>query len=186
MATPLEVLLQRLVGASGAPAPTTLLALRVFVRLRSSRIIRLKERTSDLVQVTCHEVLSQRANDPPPERETGLEELFQAVLSRVNQRRKQLVDELENQAQEQRRARDQGLRSFYARLLGIELAARVGIEAFEDAFDRLSADARELVVLSLASGLSPRSIAERLGKRQDAVRRALTRARLRLLVALDS
>jgi DNA-directed RNA polymerase specialized sigma24 family protein len=34
--------------------------------------------------------------------------------------------------------------------------------------------------------LSPRSIAERLGKRQDAVRRALARARIRLLVALDS
>jgi RNA polymerase sigma factor (sigma-70 family) len=65
--------------------------------------------------------------------------------------------------------------------MGLEQLARL-----EAAFDRLTGEERDLIVLSRLVGFSHREIGERLGKREGAARVAFHRALARLAEILDA
>ena len=63
--------------------------------------------------------------------------------------------------------------------------AREELERIESAFDRLPEEYREVITLARIAGLSRAEIAERMGRREGAVRTLLSRALARLAELLD-
>lgn len=158
-------------------------ALRAFVRLRMGRELRAREESCDLVQSVAREVL-QHAERFRHGGETGFREwLFTTAHRKV-------VNRLEHW----RAARRDGARERPAtlpdELQGLggtpsqHASAREELGNVEAAFDRLTDEQREVVMMSRLLGLSHAEIAERSGKTEVAVRKTLSRALARLAAVL--
>ncbi|MBI5852079.1 MAG: sigma-70 family RNA polymerase sigma factor [Planctomycetes bacterium] len=158
-------------------------ALRAFVRLRMGRELRAREESCDLVQSVAREVL-QNAERFRHGGEAGFREwLFTTAHRKV-------VNRLEHW----RAARRDGARerpmSLPDELLGLggtpsqQASAREELAKVEAAFDRLSEEQRDVVMMSRLLGLSHAEIAQRSGKSEVAVRKALSRALARLAAVL--
>lgn len=169
-------------------------SLRAFVRLRSGPTLRAKESVSDVVQSTCREVLQ------------GLDRFqwdgeasFRAWLYTTAQRK--IADRAEHwQAAKREVGREMPLAppsasttNDDARMLDVyrslaspseEAAGLETLERLERAFERLSAEDREVITLSRIVGLSQGEIGEALGCSAGTARVRLFRALARLAEVL--
>ncbi len=161
-------------------------ALRAFIRLRVGPMLRAKESVSDLVQSVCREVLGDLDRFQYGT-EAGFKAwLYSAALRKVADRadhwqagrrdaaREVPIGPLGNGAQ----ASDAGLIDVYRTITTpskIAMAAEAA-RRMEEAFDHLTADQREIIVLSRIAGLSHAEIAQRMGRSEPATRSLLYRA----------
>lgn len=156
-------------------------ALRSFVRLRMGGELRAREESCDIVQSVAREVLQHRDRF-----QHGGEQGFREWLFTTAHRK--VVDRLDHWRAGKRRGAEAP--SVPEELAGIgptpsqHASAREQLAAVEQAFDGLSAEQRDVVVWSRLLGLSHGEIAARLGKREDAVRKILSRALARLATRL--
>ena len=174
----LEVLLQR-----------HLPALRGFVRLRTGRAIRARESSSDLVQSVCREVLVHMDRFQYRS-ETGFRQwLYKTALRKIQNRaeyhqalRRDPAKEVDLTTESSGEVLD-CYRSFCTP--SAALMTREAIERIERAFDQLSDEYRQAIVLAKVVGLDRAEMATELGRTPGAVRTLLSRALSRLAEVLD-
>lgn len=166
--------------------------LRAYVRLKSGRLLRERVSASDLVQSTCREALSSLDKI-----ECRDEAAFRAWLYRLAVHKIfGYVDHITAQRRDPRREvvldaataedADRLLRSYGTVCSPSRQAvAREEVLRIEAAFDRLSEEQREVLLLARFEGLPHREIAARIDKSEEAVRQLLSRARARLAMILD-
>ncbi|MFG0317663.1 MAG: sigma-70 family RNA polymerase sigma factor [Planctomycetota bacterium JB042] len=168
--------------------------LRAYVRLRCGAELRARESASDIVQSACRDVLENldryRWNG-----EAGFRAWLYATALR------KIVDRAHYWNAEKRDVRrevplahgvlgseagDGSLADVYASVCSPsrDAAAREQLERLEAAFDALTDDQREVIVLARVVGLAHGEIAERLGCSPDAARQRLFRALSALSAAL--
>jgi RNA polymerase sigma-70 factor (ECF subfamily) len=155
--------------------------LRAYVRLRSDRLLRAKESESDLVQSVCREVL-EHVDRFQHRSEAG----FRQWLYRTAERK--IIDRFRYYSAEKRSAarevagedlgiEDSGLLQAYGGLVtpSRDAMAREELHRVENAFERLPADYREIIVMARIVGLPHADIARQLGRTASSVRNALYR-----------
>lgn len=161
--------------------------LRTFVRLRSDSQLRLRESESDLVQSICREVLADLDGFEYRNPSGFRGWLFRVALSKIREKGRF------HRADQRTRRREAG--SLDAPATPIRPADpsptasqaaihRESEEQFEQAFDTLSPEHREIILLSRVMRLSHREIAAELGRSEVATRSLLSRALVALSEAL--
>lgn len=191
-----ELLAKRL--AEGDPAALEILlerhlpSLRAFVRGRLGSELRRFESESDLVQSTCRELLAHADRFQHPGPDAFRHWLFTTAARKVSDRlrshraakREGAMDRAERSVGDLAASR---LLEAYGRFSSPSHRATVEdeITRIEGALDRLSDEAREVVLLAKVAELSRAEIAEKLGKTEVAVRSILHRALARLAADLD-
>lgn len=167
--------------------------LRAFVRLRSGPLLRAKESASDLVQSVCLEVL-QHLDRFRYRGEAGFRHwLYTTALREVLNRQKYYRAEKRDAAREVGPPPDSagsGDATLLAQYRSIctpsrEAMLREQIQIVERAFDELSEDHREVILLAHLVGLSRKEIALELGRSEGAVRNLLSRALSHLAEVLE-
>ena len=164
--------------------------LRGFVRLHSGRLVRAREESSDLVQSVCLEVL-RKVDRFQHGDEAGFRRwLYVTALRKIQNRHRFYVADKRDAAREvavDADERDAQLLRGYASLAtpSRELVAREEVHRIEAAFDRLSEEHREVILLARILGLPRAEIGERMGRSEGAVRTLLFRATARLAELLD-
>jgi len=166
--------------------------LRAYVRLRSGKLLRARESTTDLAQSACREVL---ANLDRFEHggEAGFRYwLYTTALRKIRKRAEYWQAEKRDAAREvpisgSDGESDRDLMEAYRSLStpSQNAMAREELERVEGAFDGLSDEDREVIVLARVVGLSHAEIGERLDKSEGAARVQLHRALGRLAELLD-
>ncbi len=158
-------------------------ALRSFVRLRMGRELRAHEESCDLVQSVAREVI-QHADRFKHGGEVGFREwLFTTAHRKV-------INRLEHQRAEKRTVAREVALELPSELAGLSAtpsqhaSAREELARVEAAFDRLSDEQREVVMMSRLLGMSHQDIAARTAKTEVAVRKTLSRALARLSAVL--
>jgi RNA polymerase sigma-70 factor (ECF subfamily) len=158
-------------------------ALRAFVRLRMGSELRAREESCDLVQSVAREVL-QHADRFRFGGESGFREwLFTTAHRKVVNR----LEHWRSAKRDARAARSLALPDELAGLGGSpsQLAsAHEELARIEAAFDQLTEEQREVVMLSRLLGLTHAEIAARQGRTEVAVRKTLSRALARLAAVL--
>lgn len=176
-------------GALEALLERFLPELRAYVRLRSNPMIRAQESHSDLVQSVCRELLENAERFRYPD-ESGFKAwLFTSALRKIHNRNEYYLalkrDVGRNQAVEpsaEGTADDRRVLEVYQTFSTPSRRAslREEMERVEAAFDVLTEEQRDVVVMAHLLGLSRAEIAEKLGKTEVAVRVLLHRALARL------
>lgn len=182
-----EAALVERAAAGDAGAVETLLlrhlgALRAYVRLRSGPALRAREGTCDIVQSVCRDLLGRLDEFRYPG-----EAAFRAWLYVTAQRK--IADKAEHWSAQKRDVERQVPLEDVYRTLGSPSQAAMGREALlrlEAAFDTLSEDQREVILLSRVVGLSREEVAARLGRSEAGVRNLLSRALAELAERYDS
>ncbi|MFG0315975.1 MAG: sigma-70 family RNA polymerase sigma factor [Planctomycetota bacterium JB042] len=155
--------------------------LRAFIRLRMGRDLRARESCSDLAQSVCREVLEHigrfRYRGEAEFRRWLYVEAQRKIANRVQFHRAERRD-VQREVRAPTEADDRRLGALYRGTLtpSRRLLAKEQVERLEEAFDRLTDDHREVVVLSRIVGLSRAEVAERMGRTEDSVRNLLHRA----------
>jgi len=176
-------------GALDALLEHFLPELRAFVRLRSSPMIRDQESSSDLVQSVCRELLENAERFRYADATAFKAWLFTSALRKIHNRNEYYLalkrDVGRNQAAEappDDTAADRRLLEVYQSFSTPSRRAslREEMERVEAAFDVLTDEQREVVVMAHLLGHSRAEIAEKLGKSEGAVRVILHRALARL------
>jgi len=172
-------------------------ALRAYVRLRVGPALRARESTSDIVQSACRDVLANLERF-----EYGGEAGFKAWLYATALRK--IADRAEYWGAQKRNAAREvppaapgtsngGLSDGFAGVVDVyrnvaspsqQAVGREALEQLESAFDRLSDEQREIIVLARVVGLSHAELAQRLQCNEVAARKRLFRALAALSVAL--
>jgi RNA polymerase sigma-70 factor (ECF subfamily) len=193
---PTEELLERLAAGDHEAAEVLLErhlpGLRGFVRLRSGKVLRDRESTSDLVQSVCREVLSHMDRFQYRS-EVGFKQwLYTTAMRKISNR----VQFYHAQKRDADRERPMGkstggheeLYDCYQTFCtpSAELMSAEEIGRIEAAFDELPAEYREVIVLARVMGLSRAEIGAQMGRSEGAVRNLLSRALARLAELLDS
>ncbi|MBL8897192.1 MAG: sigma-70 family RNA polymerase sigma factor [Planctomycetes bacterium] len=164
--------------------------LRAYVRLRCGPAMRLKESTSDIVQSTCRDVL-ENVERFRYRGEAGFRAwLFATAMRKIADRAeywgaaKRAAGREVPLHDEERSTR--GVRQLYASICSPsqEAMGNEAAERLEAAFDRLSDDEREVIVLARVVGLTHTELAEQLGISVAASRTRLFRALASLSQAL--
>jgi len=168
--------------------------LRAFVRLNSGKLVRSKESCSDLVQSACREVL-QHAGDFAYGGEAGFKQwLYRTAMRKIAHRVEHWHADMRDARREARPVAELTTedradvlacyRAFYTP--SQQAAAREELERVEAAFDRLSDDHRQVIVMAKILGLSRAEIGAELGRSELAVRTLLSRALAQLATELVS
>ncbi|MFG0318618.1 MAG: RNA polymerase sigma factor [Planctomycetota bacterium JB042] len=163
--------------------------LRAFVRLKSGRLVRERESCSDLVQSICREVLVDISEldceDESAFRSWLFSVAFNKILHRVEYLNAQKRDAAREVPLEGAPSAADVLRT-YGTLATPSRHAEAAEEMarIEAAFDRLPEEDRALILEARLVGRSAREIAHDRGKSEEAVRKALSRARARLGILL--
>lgn len=167
--------------------------LRAFVRLRAGPMLRARESNSDLVQSICREVLTHKERFQHPSPAAFKQWLYTTAQRKIANRYEHWRTAKRDVGREE--AGVSGASSDEGRLLGAyrdfispsrELMAQEEIARIEAAFDELSEEYREVILLAKVAGLSRQEIGERMGKKEGAVRTLLSRALAKLAEALDT
>ena len=160
--------------------------LRGFVRLHSGRFLRNREESTDLVQSVCLEIL-RKSDRFEHGGESGFRRwLYVTAIRKIkNKYRYYLADKREAGRQVAQATGSEdggGLLDLYASFCtpSRELAAREEVSRIEAAFDRLSAEHREVILLARIVDLSAAEIGEQMDRSEGAVRALLFRALARL------
>lgn len=173
---PEDVLVER--AAQGDTGAVDLLlqrhlpGLRAYVRLRLGPSLRAKEETCDVVQSICRDVLGNLGRFRYPG-----ESAFRAWLFMTAQRK--IADKVEYWSAQKREVdREAPIEEVYRTLTSPSGAAMgsEAIERLETAFDALSDDQREVILLSRIVGLTREEVAARMGRSEAGVRNLLHRA----------
>lgn len=163
-------------------------ALRAYVRLRMGPVLRSREESSDLVQSTCRQ-LFQKLDSFEYRSEAAFRDwLYTAALNKI-------IDKTRHHGALKRDAgREVGLSDAsddqlidgYGSLItpSRDAAGREQVRRFESAFDRLTDEHKEIILLARFVGLSHAEIGERLGRTEGAARKLLFRALARLSTLL--
>ena len=166
--------------------------LRAYVRLRAGPLVRRHERTSDLVQSVCLELLGGLDRFEYRGEAAFRHWLYTAALRKVMAKdaywRAEKREAGRQQAQAQSGSADALLLAQYGRLSSPSqhALAREELERIEAAFELLSEEHREVILLARVAGLDRKQIGEAMGKSEGAVRVLLHRALARLAGLLDA
>ncbi|MEM7308644.1 MAG: sigma-70 family RNA polymerase sigma factor [Planctomycetota bacterium] len=165
-------------------------ALRAFVRLRAGAIVRAREAESDIVQSACREALESLDGFRYGGAEGFRHWLFTTTLRKILKKDRHYRAERRDVGREQAtpEGMDVGeLLTTYANFAtpSRQVAAAEEIERIEAAFEQLSNDHREVILLSRIVGMSRREVAAALGRTEDSVRSLLHRALTSLARHLD-
>lgn len=160
--------------------------LRAFVRLHSGPFLRAREESTDLVQSICLRILRTADRFEHGDETAFRRWLFATALRTVqNKHRFHLAAKRDGGLQSpsapgSRDGRD--LLDLYASFCTPSqvLVAREEVRRIEAAFDELSPEQREVILLARVLGLSRASIGEQMGRSEGAVRMLLSRALARL------
>ena len=161
-------------------------AFRAFVRLRMGELLRAKESGTDIVQSVFREVLEELADFEWKGDAAFRQWLFQRGMGKILNRHKYYKAARRDAALEARAgglSQDESrLANCYATVCSPSSAAmdRKDLRRLEKAFDALSDDHREAILLARIVGLSGREVAEQMGRTESAVRMLLSRALSRL------
>jgi RNA polymerase sigma-70 factor (ECF subfamily) len=176
-------------GALEALLERFLPELRAYVRLRSNPMIRAQESSSDLVQSVCRELLENAERFRYPD-ESGFKAwLFSSALRKIHNRNEYYLalkrDVGRNRAEAssaEETAADRRVLEVYQSFSTPSRRAslREEMERVEAAFDVLTDEQRDVVVMAHLLGMSRVEIAEKLGKTEVGVRVTLHRALARL------
>ena len=165
--------------------------LRAYVRLRSGRLLRARESTTDLAQSACREVLGNLDRFEHGGEAGFRYWLYTTALRKIRKRAEYWQAEKRDAAKEVPLAAnddsDRDLLDAYRSLStpSQNAMAREELERVEAAFDGLADEDREVIVLARVVGLSHAEIGERLGKSEGAARVQLHRALGKLADLLD-
>lgn len=159
--------------------------LRAFVRLRVGPELRARESSSDLVQSVCREVLQDAQRFRHPSESAFKSWLFTTALRKIADRAEHWRTLKRDTGREQRLAsqgHDDALLGFYHSIStpSQHAVASEERERIERAFEELSEEQREVIVLARVAGLSRGEIAEQTGRSEGSVRVLLHRALARL------
>lgn len=168
-------------------------ALRAYVRLRSGPSLRARESSCDLVQSVCRDVLENMGRFRYPGRAAFRAWLYATALRKIADRHEYWSAEKRAAAREELRLADTiageaALADCYRTAFSPSRAAmgRETMERLERAFEQLSDDHREVVVLSRIVGLSRAEVAEAMGRSEASVRNLLSRALAELAGLIDA
>jgi len=192
-----EALVQRLAEGDGEALELLLEehlpSLRAFVRGKLGPELRAIESASDLVQSTCREVLQNQDRFQHPGTGAFRHWLFTTAARKVSDRlRRQRA--LKRDAGSALRV-GSSAKVDESRLLAVygrfsspshRIAVEDEVARVEKALDRLTDEQREVVLMAHVAELSRAEIAERLGKKEVAVRSILHRALARVAAELDT
>lgn len=176
--------------AQGALLEEHLDGLRAFVRLKSGRLLRDRISASDLVQSACRDALQGLERVECADEAAFRAWLYRVALHKVLAQ----VDRVTAQRRDARRevAFDalpdpEGLLQCYGVVCSPsrDAIAQEEVARIEAAFDQLSEEQREVLLMARLEGRPHRDIATELGKSEAAVRQLLSRARARLGLILD-
>ncbi|MBX3464796.1 MAG: sigma-70 family RNA polymerase sigma factor [Planctomycetes bacterium] len=169
-------------------------ALRAFVRLRMSPLLRAREAEEDLVQSACCDILLALDDFEYRGEEAFRGWLFTAVWNKLlnheraaRSQRRDARREIALDGQRTTGGSARSLGAVYARALTPTQVAMAGerIERLEAAFDRLPDHYREVVTLSRIAQLPRAEVAARMGRSEDSVRNLLHRALVELALLLQ-
>ncbi|MFY9341571.1 MAG: sigma-70 family RNA polymerase sigma factor [Planctomycetota bacterium] len=161
-------------------------ALRAFVRLRMSPLLRAKESADDLVQSACCDILLSLDDFEYRGEDAFRGWLFTAVwhkvLNKERAAREQKRDVRREVAADGLAGGIDGLGAVYAQSLTPtqEIMAQERVERLEAAFDALPEHYREVVTLSRIARLPRDEVARRMDRSEDSVRNLLHRALVEL------
>jgi RNA polymerase sigma-70 factor (ECF subfamily) len=176
--TALQTLLQR-----------HLQALRAFVRLRMSPLLRAHESGSDLVQSACLDLLRKRDGFEWRGEAAFRAWLYDAVLKTLRDKERALRAQRRDARREvtlPEGSRAEELAACYSQALSPsgQALAEERVRALEAAFDELPEDYREVITLSRVVRLSRSQVAAQMQRTEDSVRNLLSRALAVLAEAL--
>ena len=170
--------------------------LRAFIRLRMGPVLRARESASDLSQSVCREVLHHMDRLQYPGEHAFKHWLYTTAMRKISNRhdyytadkrdiqREQAVASTRSQTTEgSARSLSQLYQTVYTP--SRDAMAREHVEQVESAFDELSDEYREVIMLSRFMGLSRAEVAEAMGRTESSVRNLLHRALSRLAELLE-
>ncbi len=160
--------------------------LRAFIRLRTGPQLRAKESQSDLVQSVCRELLNDMDDFEYRDESRFRSWLFQAALHKIIDKNR-FYEMQKRDVRREEHFTNQVVLDCYQTLSSPSncLMRRENAAAFEEIFDTLPPDYREVITLARVVGLPHEAIAQQLDRSVPAVRVLLHRAVARLGVLLD-
>ncbi|MFN0207731.1 MAG: RNA polymerase sigma factor [Planctomycetota bacterium] len=169
--------------------------LEAYIRLRSGRLLKAKESAVDIMQSVCREVL-QHVDRYQYRGEAQFRHwLYTTAMRKILNKYEYYKAEKRDAAREirmrttndKKTAPDDVLIAAYRSFStpSRHLAAREELERTERAFEELSEDKREVILLAKVVGLSRAEIAEKMGRTELAVRSLLSRALAELAELLE-
>lgn len=158
--------------------------LRAFVRLQAGPLIRARESTSDLVQSVCREVLQHEERFQHANEGAFKQWLFTTAKRKIFNRREYYLAEKRDVLRNMPGGGDgeSALLACYKTFStpSARAGVREQVERVEAAFEELTEDQREVILLAYVTGLSRAEIGEQMGKSEGTVRVLLHRALARL------
>ena len=161
--------------------------IRAFVRIRAGRLLRARETESDIVQSACREVLIDLPERSLEDESEVRRWLFTAAMRKIIDRARYHEADKRDARREVIEGRTEALAACYDSIAGPSHQARSNeaCQRIEEAFDRISEDEREVILLSRIAKLSHEEIAAHMGRTVLATRSLLSRALARIAVLLD-
>ena len=167
-------------------------ALRAFVRLRMSPLLRARESSADLVQSACCHFVQTLDHFDYRGEEAFRGWLYTGVLNKLREHER----DLRRQKRDPRREQPldaagsqpgRGPAALYASILSPSQAvmADEGVRRLEAVFDELPEHYREVLTLSRIARMGRAAIAEQMSCSEDSVRGLLRRALVELAFKLD-
>ncbi|MCR9246246.1 MAG: RNA polymerase sigma factor [bacterium] len=154
--------------------------LRAYVRLKAGPVVRAREAESDIVQSVCREVLEQQGNFRFGGEAGFRHWLFATALRKILDKRKRHTAARRDVRRERRPDFDPGADPFgSAAAFASPSGVAIGHERLEQiaaAFEHLSPDHAEVVLLSRVVGLSRAEVAIAMNRTEASVRNLLHRA----------
>lgn len=167
--------------------------LRAFLRLRMGPRLRARESASDLAQSVCREVLEHLGRFRYGGEAEFRNWLYREALRKVMNRQAYYAAQKRDVGREVHIDPEAGggngeasaalCRSLHTP--SAEAVAREEVEQLQRAFDRLSDDHREVILLAKMVGLPHKRIAEEMGRTETAARALLHRALMTLATELE-
>ncbi len=164
-------------------------ALRAYVRLNAGGRLRALESQSDLCQSVCREVLANVGRFQHDGEGAFRHWLFTTALRKIKTRQKYwLQDKRDTDRRANAGASEEHLFECYASICtpSQDAMAREELGRIEAAFEKLSGDHREVILLTRIVGLSHEEVAQRMGRTAGATRVLLFRALAQLSSALGA
>lgn len=165
--------------------------LRAFVRLQCGPVVRDRESVSDVVQSTCREVIAHLDRFEHGGDREFRQWLYTSAMRKIRHRaaywRADRRDIGRERAASMDDVADRALVDVYGTITtpSAEVQGREFLTQVEGAFDRLSDDEREAILLARVLGLSHLEVAAQTGRTEGASRTLLHRALVKLARLLD-
>lgn len=152
-------------------------ALRAFVRLKAGAMLLAKESCSDLAQSVCRDVLENADRFQFGGEAEFRKWLFTTAMRKIADRAEHWGAKKRSPLRERAQLDDEEVQGYaHVYTPSHQAMAREELQRVELAFERLSDEKREVILMARLMGLSHAQIAAELGKSEVAVRSMLSRA----------